>query len=94
MKKHSNITIGATEVRLVICNMCAKDIDIKSRLYVDNHISIEKIWHYGSPFDGETHSIDLCTDCYSELVDMLKIKPFFPGDSMPSTSNFLSEFPI
>ena len=94
MKKHGNITIGAKEIRLVVCNMCGQDIDIKSKMYVDNHISIEKNWQYGSPFDGETHSIDLCTTCYCTLLDMLKIKPFFPEDMSAYPTSTISEFPI
>ena len=75
MRKHGNIIVEATEIKLVVCNMCATDIDITSAPYVDNHISIEKVWHYGSPFDGELHTIDLCSECYDKFLQTLKIAP-------------------
>ena len=75
MKKHGNVIIEATKIKLIVCNMCACDIDITSNPYVDNHISIEKMWHYGSPFDGELHSIDLCLECYDKLLQILRIAP-------------------
>ena len=75
MKKHGSVTIEVTEIKLIICNMCGCDIDKSSNPYVDNHISIEKMWYYGSPFDGELHNIDLCLECYLKLLQIMKISP-------------------
>ena len=75
LKKHGNVIVEASEIKLVICNMCACDIDITSSPYVDNRVSIEKMWHYGSPYDGEVHAIDLCSSCYDNFLKMLKIAP-------------------
>ena len=75
MKKHGNVFLETTQIKLVVCNMCAKDIDITSKPYIDNHISFEKVWQYGSPFDGERHTIDLCGYCYEKLLQTLKIAP-------------------
>jgi len=75
MKKHEKIQIEMSQLKLVVCNMCACDIDIVSKPYIDNHISLEKVWCYGSPFDGERHTIDLCGACYEKIVQLLKIAP-------------------
>ena len=75
MKKLGNVFVEATEIKLVVCNMCMSDIDIVSAPYIDNHISIEKMWHYGSPFDGELHTIDLCSVCYEQFISSLKVRP-------------------
>ncbi|MCL2616568.1 MAG: hypothetical protein FWD96_02840 [Defluviitaleaceae bacterium] len=75
MKKRGNVIVETTQIKLVVCNMCGLDIDIMSNPYVDNHISIEKIWNYGSPYDGEQHNIDLCAACYDELLGRLKVAP-------------------
>jgi len=75
MKKHENVIMEVAEIKLIVCNMCGCDIDITSNPYIDNRISIEKMWHYGSPFDGELHSIDLCLGCYVKLLQNMNIAP-------------------
>ena len=74
MKKHENVKIDMLQIKLVVCNMCAQDIDT-SKPYIDSHVSLEKVWCYGSPFDGERHTIDLCGPCYEKLVKLLKVAP-------------------
>lgn len=75
MKKHCSAIVETTQLKLVICNMCGADIDIMSNPYLDSYISIDKVWGYGSPHDGEHHSIDLCIDCYRNFLSTLKIAP-------------------
>ena len=75
LKKHSNEIIEYKVTKHVVCNMCTKVIDVSSNRYLDNYISIEKNWQYGSPYDGEQHTIDLCSDCYDILLGQLKISP-------------------
>ena len=75
MKKHENAIIETTQIKLIVCNMCTTDIDVTSAPYIDRHISIEKEWCYGSPYDGDRHTIDLCSLCYDKLVQTLKIAP-------------------
>ena len=36
-------------------------------------LSVDKEWGYGSCFDGENHSFDLCDECYSEIIKNFKI---------------------
>ena len=52
------------EVESVICNMCGKPIDSRW----DISLSVDKKWAYGTKWDGETHSFDICEDCYKELI--------------------------
>jgi hypothetical protein len=61
-----------TETGLVICNMCGKHITPPK--YHDTFLSVNKTWGYGSPFDGETHSFELCLECYDKLLGEFQVK--------------------
>ena len=56
---------------------CIDQIDLEIK--VDNGIvkegafSITYGWGYFSKKDGETHSLDLCEDCYDELIKSFNI---------------------
>ena len=75
MRKHRETTAKILVIDRIICNKCGEDIPKNELEYHHEHIRIEKEWGYGSGFDGETHEIDLCHECYEEIICMLKIKP-------------------
>jgi len=51
----------------IICDLCKHDIDI-NEVESDDYIHIEKEFGYFSNFDGEHHSIDICSRCYEEHI--------------------------
>lgn len=50
-----------------MCNMCGRNIKIQKGMITDGVMSIEYRWGYFSDFDGQTHSFDICQDCYKKL---------------------------
>ena len=61
-------------MKTITCNCCGEDIKITNNIPED-FITINKSWGFLSPFDGETHDIDLCTSCYKNFIDSFKIPP-------------------
>ncbi len=73
MKTMKKSTVYVETVATVTCNMCGEEIKVNQFGYFDEYVTIEKTWGYGSRYDGETHSIDLCENCYTEMLKKLKI---------------------
>ena len=59
----------------LFCSMCEIEIGKNQFGYIDDHLTIEKRWGYGSQFDNEVHNIILCESCYKVFVRALKIPP-------------------
>lgn len=38
-------------------------------------LSAVKHWGYDSPYDGEVHAMDICTDCYQKWISTFAISP-------------------
>ena len=72
MRQTKKIVRVMTETDLIICNMCGGHI--APLKYHDTFLSVSKTWGYGSPHDGETHSFELCGECYERLLGEFKVK--------------------
>lgn len=59
----------------VFCNRCGREIHSPYPDCTAHYFSADKKWGYGSSFDGETHSFDLCESCYSKIISDFKIPP-------------------
>ena len=65
-----------------ICNICGKEFDLwdqQENFGLNYHVG------YGSKFDGEHISVDMCCDCFDELMNTYilprcKISPLEDGD--------------
>ena len=68
-------TVTRQELTDVRCNDCGRGISKDDAGYFEDHISLTKNWGYHSPFDGETHAIDLCADCYKDWILQFDIPP-------------------
>jgi hypothetical protein len=75
MRRFITVASEAEKLHTVVCNMCGKEIRWNQFGYLEEHLSIEKNWGFGSPHDGDSHSIDICTECYEQIVHNLKIPP-------------------
>ena len=71
--KERNVTHELVEE--VKCNQCGHVMQRDDFGYIEDHLSANKTWGYGSPLDGETHAFDLCHSCYSNLLESFKIPP-------------------
>ena len=59
----------------VRCNVCGRSILKDATGYFEDHIGISKAWGYHSPYDGETHIIDVCVNCYQSWAAGFQIPP-------------------
>lgn len=75
MRKYKNAVVGKKQVHIITCNMCGGVIQKNEFGYFDEYFSSEKTWGYGSEHDGETHCIDMCKDCYKELINKMAVSP-------------------
>ena len=62
-----------TDVTNVFCNYCGRNIQKDTNGYFEDHISISKDWGYHSQYDGESHHIDLCANCYEGWISEFQI---------------------
>ena len=60
-------TIAKEALDQVCCNMCGRQVGKNDFGYFEDHLSVTKTWGYGTPSDGETHTFDLCFECYSDM---------------------------
>lgn len=71
--KEKSLVHKEPELKELLCNVCGKPILKNTFGYYDDHISIEKRWGYGSPYDNETHNFEICHDCYDKMIKTFKI---------------------
>lgn len=57
----------------IYCNKCAAEIKKIDDHNFTDFLEIKKYWGYFSEMDGETHSFDICEDCYKEFINSFKI---------------------
>ena len=73
MKKLEPIITTEYKITEIVCNGCGKPIPQDKYGHRADCLSVDKEWGYGSCFDGENHSFDLCDECYSEIIKNFKI---------------------
>ena len=76
MRSFKNVEVTQQRLAAVTCNLCGKTGSRPEADYLDDWFSAEKTWGYGTDYDGETHSFDLCLDCYRKLAESMKVKPW------------------
>jgi hypothetical protein len=64
LRTYKTVHTEIQELDAVACNKCGVS---KSNIW-DTFISIDKTWAYGTGWDGETHSFDLCERCYGDMI--------------------------
>lgn len=60
MRTYETIVQPVQKEVQIICDCCGREIDQTK----EDFLHIEKNWGYLSKQDGETHSLDICEDCY------------------------------
>jgi len=66
LRTYKTVQTEIQEVDSITCNKCGQLI--KTNKHWDTFISIDKTWAYGTGWDGETHSFDLCESCYRDII--------------------------
>ena len=75
MKTFLTRQVAVDEISNISCNLCGKSVEKNNMGYFDDYISLTKNWGYHSPYDGESHSIDLCQECYRGWIAQFEIPP-------------------
>ena len=60
------------------CSMCGKTLDF---LDTQQNLVIHKDMKYGSKYDLHTVHLQLCCECFDNLVDSCKVSPVLGGVS-------------
>ena len=66
MRKYSDET--KKDIIEINCNKCGRKVIVDKGIVKEGVFSITYGWGYFSKKDGETHSFDLCEECYDELI--------------------------
>ena len=56
------------ELLEIYCNKCGKKVTVNNGIVKEGVFSITYGWGFFSGKDGETHNLDLCEECYDELI--------------------------
>ena len=57
----------------IYCNQCGKKLEKCGKVSTEDFLHVEKDWGYFSKKDGETHSFDLCEECYDKWISGFQI---------------------
>ncbi len=61
------------DLETVICNGCGKKLIVKDGILREGVLRLDHAWDFFSEKDGEVHHMDLCEDCYDQIVRNLRI---------------------
>ncbi len=74
MKTTKVVRVSTVVEDRTYCNKCGDDLNF-GPLINDTlpHIHIEHIWGYGSKYDFEQHSFDICEKCFEKMKKTFKV---------------------
>lgn len=64
---------GSGQLESVVCNCCGKKLIVENGIVREGVISVDHTWDFFSEKDGEVHHLDLCEECYDEMILGLRI---------------------
>lgn len=78
MRLYKTIQVSKRVIDSVRCNCCGRMIQGEESFAAVKH------WGYDSPYDGEVHAMDICTDCYAEWIRTFAVSPVLTQDKNES----------
>ena len=60
-------------LKKIVCNQCGRELKLENDIVQEGVFRGEAHWGYFSEKDGESHSFDLCEQCYDRLVSGFEI---------------------
>lgn len=90
MKHYKTIQVQKEVPDRIICNCCGQEISITGQHPYPEYLSIHKEWGYDSPYDGETHEIDICPACYEKWITTFCVSPRAEAQEDPETAAYES----
>ena len=70
MRRYNNSEAGLVSVT---CNCCGKEFLVENGILKNECIHITHDFGFFGQRDGETHSFDLCEECYSRIIAKFRI---------------------
>ena len=64
---------GGNQLESVVCNCCGKKLVVKDGIIREGVLTINHAWDFFSEKDGEMHHMDLCEECYDEIISGFRI---------------------
>ena len=61
--------------KMIYCNKCGSPICMEESVEKADYVKIEKNWGYFSNKDGTCAKINICEECYDEMVKSFQIPP-------------------
>ena len=61
--------------KMIYCNKCGRPICMEEYIEKADYLKIEKNWGYFSNKDGTCVKINICEECYDEIVQEFQIPP-------------------
>ena len=71
MRKYENQ--NERQIQEIFCNCCGKKIRIEKGIVQEGVFHGQVQWGYFSQKDGESHSFDLCEECYDRFTAEFKV---------------------
>lgn len=65
--------LKSSNIQIIICNSCGKEIKIENGVSGEDYISINKNWGYFSEKDGYTMKMDICENCIDHIISNFKV---------------------
>lgn len=64
---------GEKKLETVICNGCGRHLKVENGVLKEGCFEGRQRFGYFSTMDGESHSFDLCEDCYQKLIAQFQV---------------------
>lgn len=61
--------------KMIYCNKCGRPICMEECVEKADYLKIEKKWGYFSNKDGMNQKINICEECYDEMIKGFRIPP-------------------
>lgn len=61
------------QIKTVVCNSCGKKIVVEGGIVREGMIAVDHTWDFFSEKDGEVHRMDLCENCYDDIISQFII---------------------
>ena len=61
--------------KMIYCNKCGKAICLEEAVEKADYVKIQKNWGYFSNKDGVHQEINICQNCYDEMIKSFEIPP-------------------
>jgi len=73
MRNTKEIEQKATIIVSIDCDRCGKNVKVENGVPIEDMLMLQKIWSPESHWPDEQHTIEICQDCYEEIINHFNI---------------------